>query len=52
MLATSMKAPTLKALVVGDNRKKRERKAVDLLCHRSSVIVLEVVEKNLSAGQK
>jgi hypothetical protein len=44
-LATSMKAPTLKALVVGDNGKKRERKAVDLLCHRSSVIVLEVVEK-------
>jgi hypothetical protein len=40
-----MKAPTLKALVVGDNGKKRERKAVDLLCHRSSVSVLEVVEK-------
>jgi len=44
-LATSMKAPTLEALVVGDNGKKRERKAVDLLCHRLSVIVLEVVEK-------
>jgi hypothetical protein len=40
-----MKAPTLKALVVGDNGKKRERKAVDLLCHRSSVSVLEVVGK-------
>ena len=51
-LTTSMKAPTLKALVVGDNGKKRERKAVDLLCHRLSVIVLEVVgKKTLRLGK-
>jgi hypothetical protein len=46
-LAPSMNAPTLKALVVGDNRKKRERKVEDLLCHRLSAIVLEVAEKKL-----
>jgi hypothetical protein len=42
-LATSVKARTLEALVVGDSRKRRERKIEDLLCHRLCPIVLEML---------
>lgn len=45
-LATTMKARTLVALVVGDSAKKRERKVEGLLCHRLSAKVLELVVKN------
>lgn len=43
-----MKAPTLKALVVGDNRKKRERKVEGLLCHRLSDLVSLWGQKGLA----
>ncbi len=46
-LATSMEAPTLVALVVGDNGKKRERKVECLFCHRLSAKVLELGVKKL-----
>jgi hypothetical protein len=45
-LATSMKAPTLEALVVGDTRDGRKRKVEDLLCHQLRPIALEMREKN------
>jgi hypothetical protein len=44
-LATSFEGSDAETLVSGDNRKKGERKVEGLLCHRLSVIVLEVVEK-------
>jgi len=51
-LATSMKAPTLVALVVGDSGKKRERKVECLLCHRLCAKVLELVMKELRMRKK
>jgi hypothetical protein len=33
-LAMFLKKPTLEALTVGDNGKRRERKVEELLCHR------------------
>jgi hypothetical protein len=51
-LATSFQGSDAETLMSGHNRKKGERKVEDLLCHRLSVIVLEVVEKKTSAVQK
>jgi hypothetical protein len=46
-----MKAPTLESVGAWRQQEERERKVVDLLCHLSSVIVLEVVEKNFGCAK-